>query len=383
MATISVQPVTTKADFKAFFEFPWVLYQDDPNWVPPLLSIRRELLDKEKNPAWDYLEGDYFLARRGDEVVGTIAAFVNHRHNEFADEHVAWFGIFETINDTAVASALLNTAVDWAQSRGYHALRGPQNFTTHEECGLLVDNFSPPMILMPYNPPYYADLIESAGFTKTIDVYSMYYDRALSEKNNFDGRFRRLVDRAMQRSDITIRKIDVRRKKEEFSAFKDIYNRAWANNWGFVPMTERELDTLVESLGQFFEPDLAFFAEVKGELAGFILSVPDLNEVLHRAYPRPGMPELWTLLKAGWYWKIRRIIRGVRIPLMGVLPEYRDRGVEMALMYRTFEAIIDTDYEYADAGWILESNELVKIGKKFGSHAYKTHRFYEKRLETP
>src|SRR5512145_355428 len=149
---VEVRPVKTPSEFKAFFEFPWTLYKDDPNWVPPLLSMRHDLLDKHKNPAWDeYMEGEYFAAWRGDKIVGTIVAFVNHRHNQFHQEHVGWFGMFETYDDQEVATALLDTATEWVKARGYDAILGPQTFTTHEDVGILVDGFTRPVLLMPYN----------------------------------------------------------------------------------------------------------------------------------------------------------------------------------------------------------------------------------------
>lgn len=379
---VIVRKVESREDFRAFFEFPWTLYKNDPNWVPPLLSIRRDLLDKKKNPAWEYMEGEYFAAWRGSQIVGTVTAFINHRHNEFHEEHIGWFGTFEVLDDSEAAAALLNTAAEWVKARGYDAIRGPQSFTTHEECGLLVDNFSPPVLLMPYNPLYYQKLLEQAGFQKAMDVQCVYYDRELAEKNHAEERMGKIVKRILERGNITIRKIDKKRLQQEFERFKEIYNAAWAKNWGFVPMNEKELDALVESLGQFFEPDFAFFAEVNGEPAGFALSIPDLNEALIRAYPRPGVPEILSLIRVLWHWKLRPVIKGVRMPLMGVKAEYRNRGIETALFYYTLMAILPTRYTYVDAGWVLETNDLLKITDSFGAPRYKTFRFFEKRFKS-
>lgn len=376
---MDVRPIQTPKEQKAFFEFPWRLYKNDPNWVPPLLSFRRELLDKRKHPAWDYVEGECFGAWRGDQLVGTIMALINHRHNEFHGEQVGWFAQFECYDDPETAHALLETASQWVKARGYNTIRGPQ-FTTHEECGLLIENFTRPVILMPYNPPYYQQLIESAGFAKAMDIVSMYIDRDLMAQHNTLERFEKIVTRQMQRSNITIREVNTRKLKQEFALFKELYNAAWSKNWGFVPMTAKELDALVASLGTFFDPKLAFFAEVNHQPAGFILSIPDFNEVLHKAYPRPDHPELWTLLKALWYWKVKRIIRGVRNPLMGVCEEYRHRGVDLALLYTLAKALLPSQYNFVDSGWILETNELVKISVQLGNKIYKRHRFYEKKL---
>jgi GNAT superfamily N-acetyltransferase len=379
---IDVRKVENASDFQAFFEFPWHLYKNDPNWVPPLLSMRRDLLDKKKNPSWEYMEGDYFAAWRGGEIVGTITALVNHRHNEFHQEHIGWFGTFEVYDDQEAASALLETAADWVKSRKYDAIRGPQSFTTHEECGVLVDGFSRPVLLMPYNPPYYQKLVEGAGFTKAMDIYSFHLSRQGALEHATADRLERLTKAVMKRNKITVRPIDGKKLNTEFKLFKEIYNAAWDKNWGFVPMTEKELDALVKSLGDFFDPDKAFFAEVEGEPAGFVLGIPDFNQVLQKAFPRPGEIELFTLLKALWHWKIRPVISWARIPLLGVKQQYRTKGVDAVLYYYVLTALMnDPKIQHSDSGWILEANkDMVSIATSFGSDIYKTHRFYEKRF---
>ncbi len=378
----TVKKVDTPADFRAFFEFPWQLYKDDPHWTPTLLSIRRELLDPEKNPSWEYLEGDYYVAWRDEKPVGTIAAFVNHRHNEFHDENIAWFGFFEVEDDTEAAHTLLDTAYQWAKDHGYDALRGPQSFTTHEECGLLVDGFTRPSMLMPYNPPYYQRLVEDYGLHKVMDVYSHYfhYQEDDPDYRATVKRIKKIVDRLKQRINLTIRQIDSKNLKREFDMFKQLYNQVWEENWGFTPMTERELDALIESLSQFFDPRLACFAEVDGEPIGFLLGAPDFNQVLHAAYARPGTPEIWTMLKALWHWKIRPKINWMRLPLMGVKKEYRGQGVDIAMYNYMIDVFNDnqTPYEHLDCGWVLETNHALNgLLEKVHMTVYKTHRFYE------
>lgn len=378
---VDVRPISNKAEFNLFFQFPWTHYADDPNWVPPLVSIRRQLLDKSKHPAWKYMEGEFFGAWDGDTLVGTIVALINHEHNRYHNENIAFFGMFECIDNSEVAEGLLYTASEWAKSHKVDAIRGPANFTTNEECGLLIKNFDMPMILMPYNPPYYQTLIEDAGFEKAMDVHCMYIDRNLIEKHDTLKRLEKIVNRSTKRSNITVRNINMRRKKDEFIIFRDIYNQAWDNNWGFVPMNDEELDALVADLGMLVEPELAFFAEVDGEPVGFALSVPNFNEALHKAYPRPGVPELATLAQVGWHWKIRKSIKGVRMPLMGVKKEHRDKGIDLALFFALMKALLPSRYEFLDSGWILETNQLISISLSLGNEIYKTHRFYEKSLK--
>ena len=379
---ITIQKVEDKAQYKEFFEFPWRLYAGDEHWVPPLLSIQKEKLDKKKNPSWDYLEGDYFIAVRDGKTVGTIAAFVNPRHNEFHDEHIAWFGIFEVENDQEAATALLKTAEDWGRSHGYDALRGPQSFTATDEVGTLVEGFERPTVLMPYNKPYYKDLIEGAGFEKVMDVYSYYANWEILKQSGTVERFRRIVEKAQKRGNITIRPINRKKLKEEFELFKNIYNTAWEKNWGFTPFTSKELDALVQGLGMIFDPDLACFAYVNGDPAGFIISVPDFNQVLQKAYPKPNIPEPLTLLNVLWHWKVRPTIDWIRIPLMGVKAEYRDKGVDLAMYNYAINAVEGTRYKHLDAGWILETNQpMRRILEHTGLQRYKTHRFYEKSLK--
>ena len=148
-APLTIRKVETAEDYKAFFEFPWIVHKEDPHWVPPLLSMRKEILDKEKGASWEYIEGDYFGAWRGDTLVGIIAAFVSHRHNQFNDDNASWWGLFECYNDQEAATALLNIACEWGEKRGYSRILGPANMTLHEECGLLIDNFDDPVVLMP------------------------------------------------------------------------------------------------------------------------------------------------------------------------------------------------------------------------------------------
>lgn len=326
------------------------------------------------------MDGEFFGAWRDGEMVGTIVGLINHEHNRYHNENIGFFGMFETIDDAAVAEGLLNKATEWVKAHGVDAIRGPANFTTNEECGLLIDNFTQPMLLMPYNPPYYQTLVENAGFEKAMDVYSMYMDRALIEKHETLNRLEKIVKRATRRSNLTIRTLDMRRKKEEFIIFRDIYNQAWETNWGFVPMNDEELDALIDDLGMLVEPELAFFAEIDGEPIGFALSVPNFNEALHKAYPRPGVPELFTLAQVGWHWKIRKSIKSVRMPLMGVKKEHRDKGVDLAMFLALMKAMLPSQYDYLDSGWILEINQLISISTSLGNEIYKTHRFYEKSL---
>ena len=277
-------------------------------------------------------------------------------------------------------AVLLDAAGEWLAARGVDAIRGPASFTTNEECGLLVDNFSLPVIMMPYNPPWYAPLVEGAGFEKVMDVHCIYQDRQTIAASDTLDRLEKLVSRAAQRSGITVRQMRAKEKKADFERFREIYNAAWEKNWGFIPMNDAELQALIDDLGMLVEPKLAFFAEIADEPVGFALTIPNFNEALRKAYPRPGVPEIVTKAQVAWHWKVRKTIRGVRMPLMGVKQEYRNKGVELAMLLAVMKALLPSKYDYLDSGWILETNPLIKISLSLGGKVYKTHRFYQKSL---
>lgn len=381
---LTIRKVETPQDFRAFCEFPWQLYKTDPNWVPPLLSMRYGLLDKTKNPEWSYMEGDYFAAWRGDQIVGTIAAFINHRHNEANHEHVGWFGAFDVYDDAEAALALLHTATDWVQARGYDAIIGPQTFSAHGDCGVLVDGFIRPVLLMPYNYPYYQKLVECAGFQKKEDLYSFHLSRDQAAQMGLNERLQRITRSVMKRNHITIRPIDRHHLRDEFALFKELYNTAWHDTWGFFPIAPAELDAMVATLGRYFDPAFAFFAYVKGDPAGFVMGIPDFNQVLKKAAPRPGVPEFITLLRALWYWKVRPVIDWIRIALLGVKPVYRRMGVDVALYSNLLATCMNSGrIEHSDSGWMSETNyPMVGVARSLGLEVYKTHRLYQKRFTT-
>lgn len=385
--TLSVRLVQTKHDTETFVKFPWKLYRDDPYWVPPLLSTRRFRLDRAKNPTWQYLDGDFFVAWRGDEPVGTIAAFVNHRHNAYQREHIGFFGQFEVIDDATVAQTLLSTAADYVATRGYSALRGPANFTMNDECGVLLSGFNdPPVPLMPYNPPYYQHLIEATpGFAKVMDLTSYSIRLHAAETSRKLDQARRVTARNNRRRGITVRHIDRHHRRRDLAILAELYNTAWDNNWGFVPLSESELHELVKDLARYLEPRLSFIAEVHGRPAGLLLAFPDTNQPLLPVRPRPGKPEIVSMVQVFWHWKVRPKINRIRVPLMGVLEPYRGQGVESALFMRLYEQAVlltrDQRWEYADAGWVLDANApMQRMVEAYAGVPYKRYRIYERTL---
>jgi GNAT superfamily N-acetyltransferase len=387
MASLTVRPATSKADYKTFLTFPWTIYRGDPYWVPTPLSMVRHKLDRQKNATWQHMEGEYFVAWRGDQPVGTIAGLINHRHNEYHDENIGFFGHFECLDDAEAAHALLDTAADYVRAKGANAIRGPLTFSTNDECGLLIDGFHEvPVVLYPYNPPYYQTLIESApSFSRVMDALAFRFTLQETIESDIITRMGRITEKNNARRGITIRTLNPRKKRQDLTALKEIYNNAWEKNWGFVPYSEPELDELVADLGMYIEPETTLFAEVNGRLVAFLLAIPDLNQALHLAYPRPGKLEILSLLQVLWHWKLRPKIDRIRIPLMGVEAAYRGIGVEAAMFHELFKRAIaiapKNGWAYADGGWVLETNEsMIRLVELHNGQEYRRYRFYERPL---
>jgi len=238
------------------------------------------------------------------------------------------------------------------------------------------------VLLYPYNPPYYQRLVENTpGFAKVMDQFSYHLTLEGASQSPKLQKLFRITDQNSARRGITVRTADPTRLAEEFTLLKDIYNRAWERNWGFVPFSPRELDEMVAEIGKFFDPEMAFFAEIDGKPVAFLLGLPDMNQALHRAYPRPGKPEPIALLQLLWHWKVRPKITRVRVMLMGVQEGYRGIGVEAAMFIRAHQAGAALGWHDADGGWVLETNTAMsRLVEAMNGRAYKTWRWYERPL---
>ena len=235
MSSLSIRPVSSRKETEAFIKFAWEIYRDMPAWVPPLLMDRRKLMDKEKNPFYAHAEAEFFLARREGAIVGRIGAVVNHNHNKEHHDKVGFFGFFECIDDQSVATALVQTAREWLSARGMSAIRGPASPSVNDEYGLLIEGFEhSPAVLMPYNPPYYARLLEGAGLAKMKDLYGYL----MREENVFSEKFARVAELVRKREGLTIRSLNMKDFANEIRLIKRLYNEAWQYNWGAVPMRD-------------------------------------------------------------------------------------------------------------------------------------------------
>jgi hypothetical protein len=386
MATgkLTIHPIVTPQERMDFIHFQWQVYEDDPLWVPPLISERIEFLDVERHPFHQHSEVALFMARRNGQPVGTIAAIRNNRHIEFQDEQVGFFGLFEVLQDPEAAHLLLDTACNWVRQQGLVAIRGPANFSTNEEAGLLVNGWDgPPKIMMTYNPPYYADMIESAGFVKAMDLLAYILDLRQfgPDGAKLPAKLRRVAKKIQERGGFSVRTLDMSHFDREVRRFKEIYNSAWAKNWGFVPLTDAELDHMGAGLKQILDPDIVVWAEKDGEPVGAMIPLPNVSQALIRAYPRPGVPEWWSMAKLLWHWKVRHSVDTIRGFAGGVLEPYRGRGVEAVLFVKMADAALRR-YRWAEISWVLESNVMMcRTAEMLGAEVYRTYRIYEKQLQ--
>jgi GNAT superfamily N-acetyltransferase len=335
------------------------------------------LLSRTKNPFFEHAQAEYLIAERDGVVVGRIAAISNRLHNETHGDRVGFFGFFESIDDQAVADALLTAAADWCRALGHDVLRGPASFSVNDECGLLVDGFdSPPTLMMPHNPRYYIALLERAGFTKAKDLW-VYQGGSEERYVPVPERLVRATELIRQRQGITIRALDMKNFEGEVERIKELYNSAWEKNWGFVPMTGHEIDHLAEQFKPVVIPDLVPMAEKDGKLIGFGIALPDLNVVFRKNRSGRLFPMILKLL---WALKAKRI-RRARILLLGVLPEHQGKGIDAMLYHWIWTKSGERGIYWGEAGWILEDNPAMNAGlEKMTFRVYKTYRLYDRRI---
>ncbi|MCK4532721.1 hypothetical protein KAU39_02955 [bacterium] len=369
MNGINIKVVESKKDLKKFLKFPWKIYRDNSYWVPPLMKEVKNLLDPEKHPFWIHAKRELFLAERNGEVVGRIAAIFDQNHNNFHQEKTGFFGFFECIEEYSVTEVLLNTAKRWCQMEGMKILRGPVNPSMNEECAFLLEGFDKsPTIMMSYTQPYYLEFMERYGFRKAKDLYALL-------KKIEDGipkRIEKLVERIKKKTRVKVRPFDMKNYKRDIQFIKDIYNSAWEKNWGFVPMTEGEMDLTAENIKQIAIPELVLFAEIEGKPVGVSVTVPDFNQVLNKLNGKLGLIGIVKFL----YYK--RKIDGVRSILGGVKKEYRNSGIIAVLSYETEKNIIKLGYKWCELGWNLEDNDLInQFDMAIGGKICKKYRIYE------
>jgi len=372
---LRVLPVRNQKDLERFIRVPWAIYAGDRNWVPPLLFERKEHLSA-KNPYFRHAKWQAWIALRKGQTVGRISAQVDQLHLERFRDETGFFGFIEASDDPDVFLLLLETASDWLREQGMKRVRGPFNFSINDECGLLVEGFdTPPSVMMGHARPYYADRIEELGYSKVRDLLAYWV------KPDFvaPGAMKRLTSKKSER--ISVSPLRRSHLKEELVILRELFNDAWANNWGFVPFTREEFDELGHTLVHVVDEDYIQIASVDGTPAAMIVALPNLNEAARDLNGR--------LLPLGWLkllWRLKRHkLQSGRVTLMGVHQEYQNSTLGMALAYAVIDAVrgpLNTNgIKEVEMSWILEDNTNMRhILESIGGKAYKRYRIYQKGL---
>ena len=379
MSSVEIRPVRSRRELKRFVKVPFRLHRESPQWVPPLVYERMEFLDRKKNPWFEHGEAEYLIAERDGEPVGRITAQIDERWDEIQGGSDAMFGFFETTEDPAVASALLDSATGWAAARGRSRILGPMDFTTNDEVGILIEGHElHPYILENWHPPYYRSLLEGHGFGKTMDLLMWELELgSLKEGEKFDPAIHAAAQKALRDEGVTIRNIDKGNLEREMRLFTPVYNDAWADNWGFVPPTDAEIAFHAKILKQVLDEDWAYIAEKDGEAIGAALTLPDINQVLVKMGGR--------LLPFGWLRFLlgKRRIDRLRVFALGVKRDYHHTGVAAGLYLKHLETAHKPGaIQGGEMGWILETNKpMNRAMEGMGGKVVKRYRIYEKSID--
>ena len=376
--SVEIRRVEGKGDRRQFLDLPYRLYATEKRWVPPLRMERKEHLDPAKNPFFEHAEVQFFLALRDGRVVGRISAHIDRNLNEFQDNRWGLFGFFECEDDPEAARALVDAAEAWLRERGRDRMVGPMDYTTNDECGVLIEGHErPPIILCPWQHPYYQRLLEEAcGLAKAMDL--LMWELHISDKSKVHHSIWDVADAVEPRHGIVVRSFRKRDLQDEVTKFLEIYNAAWERNWGFVPLTEKEVRHYAKQLKPVLDENWAYIAERKdtGEVVGAALTLPDFNQVLAKI--KDG-----RLLPFGWLVALRnrKKVDRVRVFALGVKPEYQHTGVAARMYQMHFEAAERTPQTGGEMGWILETNKAMNRAMEgMGGRVVRKYRVYEREL---
>jgi len=370
MSSIKIKVVQSPKEIDTFIKFAWKIYKDDPYWVPPLIFDKKKILDRKKNPFFQHAEMEMYLAEKDGELVGRIAAIKNDLHNHYHHDKIGFFGFFECINDQEVANRLFDTAKEWLKLKACDVMRGPANPSSNDEYGMLLEGFDDePRLLMPYNPKYYTSLLDNYGFKKVKDLYAYKLENSKVIKSD---KLKRVAEIAQKRSGIKVYSMNVKDFKNDLEKFKYIYNKAWAPNWGFVPLTNEEIDAMAKDLKPLVEPSLVIFGEINNQLVGAALVMLDYNAVFKSMNGKLlpfGFLKLFTQKKK---------IKWSRIITLGIIPEYQKRGLDAVFYWEILNRAANVGILLGEASWILEDNEMMNRGAEvMNGEIYKKYRLYD------
>jgi hypothetical protein len=375
--TLTIKPVETKQELRAFIQFPWKVNKGDPYWVPPLIADRYAKLDVEKNPFWQTAERQIWLALRDEKPVGTIAAINDIRREQKLKDGVGGFGFFDCIDDVEVARGLLNIAATWLSNRKFHVMCGPNNPSASDECGILVEGFNTrPAILEAHNPPYYASLMEQSGMRKNQDIVARLIHRPADAKQLKDAIPEKLIKVAelvKKRSDLKIRSVNLVQWDRDVRIACDIYNQALSTLPDYIPMSQEEFHVFANSFKSLVSPDLAKLAEVAGKPIGFALALPDVNQAFQHVN---GRLDPLGLLKFLWF---SRKLDRASFKILVMIPQFIGSGIETALVVDVAQALFDKKYKEVDMSLTGDENEKSnRYQDNLGMKIYRRYRFYEK-----
>ena len=370
--SITIRKVKNRGELKRFVRLPWKIYENDPYWVPPLIQDRMKFLDKKKGVFFEFGEAEYFLAYKNDELVGRIDAHVSSRYEQYHDGETGFFGFFECIDDKEVSNALFEAAENWLVKKGKTKIQGPISFTLYDETGMLFKGFdSSPVILTTYNPPYYNTLLTEAGFEKAIDWYAFM----VTKDSKIRPALFKVKDRILREHRIEIKPLKMKEFDKRLDEVKIIFRDAWMENWGHTPLTEAQYQQMADELKMVVKPELTFFAEVDGETVGFSLTLIDANPAIKKANGRLFPFGLFKILLG------MKKIHQLRTLAMGVLPEYRNRGLDIVFYLKTIENGLKLGFDKSECSIIVETNQrMIKALEDLEAERYKTYRIYEKKI---
>lgn len=368
---IQVERAESKRQVREFLDYPYRKYARDPGWVPPLRVSQSELLDLNKNPFWRHARRTLFLAKLGGATVGRVALIDDDNHNSTHGENIAFFGFFEA-ESQEVTRALMSEVEAAARALGRDAVRGPVNPTMNDGAGFQLDAFDrKPYVMMPQSPQEYPAWVGAAGYDKAKDLYAFH----IVNQGRVPERLERIVKRARSRYSPVVRPADMKNFQDEVKLLQKIHTAAWEKNWGQVPYTDAEIVHMANELKMIVNPDLALFLEYEGKPVGVCIAIPDLNQVLARFNGRLFPFGIFHLLR------LKKIVNRVRLVMLGVLPEHRQRGFDLVLIDEVIRRGAQNGIVEGELGWTLEDNHSINNAiEATGGVRYKTYRMLQKQL---
>ncbi|MCP4213542.1 MAG: GNAT family N-acetyltransferase [bacterium] len=374
MGTVTVTPLeNTRKNIKAFVKFAWKIYNGNPHWPAPLIKGRVDFI--HNGPYHEVGVIQPFLAYKNGEIAGRIIAHYDNRHNEFYKVKRGCIGFFECIDDKEVSSALFTAAEEWLRQQGMENMEGPINFLIYDASGIMLDAFdSLPALELNYNPPYYLDLYTDYGFEKAADWFAYLFTKEMNIPRVY-YRIRERVLASREKDGLVLRDANLKNYAEESLKIFQVFNKAWEENWGHYPLTEDQFKFFAKELKPILRSEFVIIAEYEDEFAGFILTFPDICEAVRRANGRLLPFGIFKMMAA------MKQAKRLRTMLMGVLPEYRKKGLEVYFILETIERAKKLGYEASDLSLIVDSNEaMISSLEKLGANKYRSYRIVTKKI---